>query len=221
MEERKKTGIVLTKGSTISLKKGEEPLKKIAIGLNWGSIRKKEVVTPGIIGKFFGQKETVKYSGPSQSVDLDGSIAIFNGSKHLETVYFGRTKSSDGAIKHSGDDTQGDADGDDGIDNEVISINLSSIRSDATVIYIFLNSYKGQAFDTIPYSKLRVFEGDLKNVDKMLATFNLSSEAEYAGKVTMIMGKLERERNGWQFVAMGNATNNRKIEDTVQYLATL
>ncbi len=35
MSELKKTGIVLTKGSSISLTKNDIPFKKIMIGLNW------------------------------------------------------------------------------------------------------------------------------------------------------------------------------------------
>lgn len=203
----------------ISLKKGEEPLKNIAVGLNWGSIQAFTVEEPGFFGKLFGQKESKKvYHGRSENVDLDGSAVIFNGSKDLETIYFGNLRSKDGAIRHSGDDTHGDANGDDGNDNEVITFDLPNIRPDATSIYIFLNSFRGQTFGSIPYSKIRVFEGDARKVEKMLASFNLSSDPSYNDRVTMIMGKLEKDGSGWKFTAMGDAIKATKISDTISYI---
>ncbi len=214
MSELKKTGIVLTKGSSISLTKNDIPFKKIMIGLNWGAIgNAQQEEKKGFFGNLFGSGNSSSNVQKTQ-VDLDGSVTVFAGNKELETICFSNLSSSNGSIRHSGDDTRGDSDGDDGIDNETISINLETIREDATSIFIYLNSYRGQHFGEIPYSKIKLFD----DTDKVLASYNLSQNSEYDGKVSMIMAKLVKENNTWKFVALGNAINEKKIADTIQHI---
>ena len=100
----------LVKGQKISLKKDDgSALNSFCVGANWGAIEKKG---------FFGTKKV--------AVDLDLSAALFDSNKNLAgVVYFGELQAP--GIKHSGDDLTGDIDGDDGLDNEVIEVNLSQI----------------------------------------------------------------------------------------------
>ena len=94
--------ISLVKGQKISLEKGGAGLSKVCVGLNWGAIEKKG---------FFGNKKVV-------AVDLDASCGMFNGGGELtDIVYFGKLRSEDGSVIHSGDDLTGDVGGDDGLDN--------------------------------------------------------------------------------------------------------
>lgn len=200
----KKTGINLKKGSSISLEKQGKLLEKVCIGLNWGAIQKKAL---------FGLVKT------AHSVDLDGSVTTFDkDGNDLDTVYYSKLKSKDGAISHSGDDVRGDAGGDDGIDNEIIEINLTKVAPEVEQIVFYLNSYNGQDFADIPYSKIRIFEGNRHKVDDVFATFNLSADASFAGNVSMVMGKLIRTRNNWKFDAIGDAVPTRKIQDTIPYI---
>lgn len=200
----KKTGINLKKGSSISLEKQGKLLEKVCIGLNWGAIQKKAL---------FGLVKT------AHSVDLDGSVTTFDkDGNDLDTVYYSKLKSNDGAISHSGDDVRGDAGGDDGFDNEIIEINLTKVAPEVEQIVFYLNSYNGQDFADIPYSKIRIFEGNRHKVDDVFATFNLSADASFAGNVSMVMGKLIRTRNNWKFDAIGDAVPTRKIQDTIPYI---
>ncbi len=176
-----------------------------------GSVQQEE--KKGFFGKLFGSGNSSSNVQKVQ-VDLDGSVTVFAGNKELETICFSNLSSSNGSIRHSGDDTRGDSDGDDGIDNETISINLETIREDATSVFIYLNSFRGQHFGEIPYSKIRLFD----DTDKVLASYNLSQNSEYDGKVSMIMAKLVKENNTWKFVALGNAINEKKIADTIQHI---
>src|ERR1700748_979601 len=102
--------INLEKGQKISLeKKDGSKLKNVCVGINWGAIEKK--------GLFSTKKE---------AVDLDASCALYNENKQLlDVVYFRNLRSKDGAVQHSGDDLTGDIDGDDGLDNEVITVDFS------------------------------------------------------------------------------------------------
>lgn len=200
----KKTGINLKKGSSISLEKKGTPLEKVCIGLNWGMIKTKMLF--GLVSS-------------SDSVDLDGSVSLFDeGGNELDMVYFRKLRSDDGAITHSGDDRSGDVGGDDGLDNEIIEINLKRVSPRATKIFFYLNSYKKQDFADIPYSKIRIFEGDKRHVSEVLATFNLSAEPAYAGHVSMIMGMLERTDAGWKFHSIGEPIAAEDIDATVSHI---
>jgi tellurium resistance protein TerZ len=202
----KKTGINLTKGGSISLEKSGKQLDEVCIGMNWGGIQKK---------MFFGL-----FNAPTVSVDLDGSVAMFNQNGILlDMVWFRQLVSMDNAIRHSGDDRTGDTAKADDIDNEIIRLNLRMINPDAHQIFFFLNSFKKQSFSEIPYAKIRVFEGNTQEVKEVLATFNLASEPAFAGKVGMIMGKLVRTRSNWEFKAIGEPINTFEPNSTAELIA--
>lgn len=200
----KETGINLKKGSSIHLEKNEQALKNVCVGLNWGAIHRK---------LFFGLiKDT-------DSVDLDGSITAFDkAGKEVYTVFYEKLKSPDGAISHSGDDIEGDLDGDDGLDNEVIQIYLDRVYGNVEQLVIYLNSYRKQDFADIPYSKIRIFEGTKYEVNNVLATLNLSSDPKYKGYISMILAKLVRTSKGWQFKAIGEPVTSKKIDDTIELI---
>ena len=201
----KKTGINLRKGSSISLKKEGKDYQKICIGINWGMIKRNYLF--GMISN-------------KENVDLDGSVAVFDEKgNRIDLVYYHQLISQDKAIVHSGDDTEGD-DQVDEIDNEIIEIDLNRITSKAHELVFFLTSYKGQDFAEIPYSKIRVFEGDKNNVREVLATFNLSSDAKFAGHTAMIMAKMKRNQAGkWEFEAIGEAVVAKDINETLHIIS--
>lgn len=49
----------------------------------------------------------------------------------------GKVDSNDRALHHSGDDLKGDQDGDDGLDNEIITVDLNKISSSVEQIFLF------------------------------------------------------------------------------------
>ena len=120
--------ISLAKGGRVNLSKDENgnSLSKIFFGANWGAIK-----TGGFLG----------FGGNTEAVDLDASVIMLDSSNHaIETVYFGHKDSYDGSIHHSGDDLVGDTDGDDGMDNETISVELRGVRSEIDKIVFILNN---------------------------------------------------------------------------------
>ncbi|MEM6297950.1 MAG: TerD family protein [Bacteroidota bacterium] len=198
----KKTGINLKKGSKISLEKEGIPLQKVCIGLNWGRIRRK-----GLLSVFGGT-----------SVDLDGSVCLFDGKNNLlDTIYYRQLRSRDKAVIHSGDDLDGDLYGDDGKDNEVIQINLKKLNSEVKNLFFILNSFKKQDFATIPYAKIRIYEGTPQKVKHVLATFNVSADPKYSGYVSMVMAQLTRKPDKrWEFVSIGDPVPERNLAKTIQ-----
>lgn len=202
----KKHGINLKKGNTISLVKDDTVLQHVCVGLNWGAIPRKSSFWSALL--------------PRIQVDLDGSVAMFSESgKLLDTVSFRKLRSTDGSIVHSGDDLTGDLFGDDGRDNEVLQVSLNKVHPKVQEIVFFLNSFRQQDFATIPYSKIRIYEGTPRRVRNVVATFNLSAEEQYSGYVSMIMGKMYRDVNGtWKFKSIGEPVKARNIAQTVDVI---
>jgi tellurium resistance protein TerZ len=195
--------INLQKGQRINLEKSNgSKLQSVCVGINWGAIEKK-----GLFG--FGITK--------EAVDLDASCAIFDEAKNLiDVVYFGNLRSKDGAVQHSGDDLTGDMDGDDGLDNEVITLDLSRLNPSVNYVAFVLNSFRGQDFGTIPFASIRIYEGTPKRVNEVYATYDIGHSKDFAGHVSMVMGVFYKKNAEWKFNAIGEPTRDRKLEETVQ-----
>lgn len=193
--------INLQKGQRINLEKENgTKLQSICVGINWGAIEKK-----GWLG---GVKK--------EAVDLDASCAIYDDNKRLlEIVYFGNLRSKDSAVMHSGDDLTGDMGGDDGLDNEVITLNFPMLNPSASHVAFVLNSFRGHDFGTIPFASIRIYEGTPSRVTSVFATFDIANGANFAGHVSMVMGVFYKRNNEWKFNAIGEPTKDKKLEETV------
>lgn len=215
--------INLTKGQKIDLRKESgEKLTNFCVGVNWGAI---ETIKKG----FFGSKKIV------EDVDLDLSCVLTDGNGTMvDYIYspdynaflqqnnypLGKLTTKDGALRHSGDDRQGDVGGDDGLDNEIISIDLSKVNGSVEKIFFFINIYlnQGQNFDfaQIPFAKIRMYEGTSTRVDKVHASFDIATDASYAGKRALILAKLYRRNDEWKFDAIGDPTEDKIFLQTIQ-----
>ena len=192
--------INLTKGQKIDLTKGDgSKLASFCVGANWGMIEKK-----GIFG-----------GGKKIDVDLDLSVGMFDADNNLvDKVYF-RNLSAQG-IQHSGDDTGGDADGDDGLDNEVVTVTLAAIPEKVEKVVFILNSFQHQDFATIPFAAIRLYEGTPDRVDEVVANFNIASDPKFSGFVSMILGKLYRRNGEWKFASIGEPTKDKDLDATLR-----
>jgi len=210
--------INLEKGQKIDLKKsGGESLTNFCVGVNWGGIEKKG---------FLGLSKSI------QNVDLDLSCILIDGDKklvdHLYSPLYklealqqfglpkGKLLTADGAMKHTGDDLEGDKGGDDGLDNEIITVDLTRINPAVTQIFFFLNNAGREDFSQIPYAKIRMYEGTPAKVDAVFASYNVSAESQYSGKTSIIMAKLYKIDGGWKFSAIGDPTSDSFLGQTAQ-----
>ena len=193
--------IKLEKGQRINLEKGNgSKLVNLCVGVNWGAIEKKG---------FFGGKKM-------EAVDLDASCATFDDSnKALEVIYFGNLKSKSGSIRHSGDDVVGDTGGDDGLDNEVISVDLGKLDPSVTKIAFVLNSFRGHDFKTIPFASIRIYEGTPTHVNEVFATYDIANGPNFAGHVSMVMGVFYKKGGDWKFNAIGEPTTDKDLKGTL------
>ncbi|SHM44971.1 TerD family protein [Flavobacterium chilense] len=192
--------INLEKGQRINLEKSNgTKLQNICVGVNWGAIEKKG---------FFGTKK--------EAVDLDASCAIYDEKKnHIDSVNFRKLISNDRAVKHSGDDLTGDLNGDDGLDNEVITLDFSQLTPAANHVAFFINSFRGQDFKDIPFASIRIYEGTPTRVSQEFARFDIANDATFAGNVSMVLGVFYKRNDEWKFSAVGVPTSDKKLEQTI------
>jgi tellurium resistance protein TerZ len=192
--------INLEKGQKINLEKSNgSKLLNICVGINWGAIEKKGL---------FGTKK--------EAVDLDGSCAVYDANKNLiDTVSFKNLQSSDRAIKHSGDDLTGDLNGDDGFDNEIITLDFNQLNPTANYVAFFINSYRGQDFKDIPFASIRIYEGTPSKVNEVFAKYDIANDKSFAGSVSMVLGVFYKRNNEWKFNAIGTPTTDKTLEQTI------
>lgn len=210
--------IRLEKGQRINLeKKNGSRLTNFCVGCNWGAI---------VSGGFLGFGKSVK------DVDLDLSCVMVDASGNLvdhiysplyRTDFLGRygmppgkTDSADGALHHSGDDLKGDLNGDDGLDNEILTVNLNLVSPDVEQIFFFLNNCGKEDFSQIPYASIRMYEGTPSRVKEVFASYDVAAEPRYAGKTALIMGKLYRRNGEWKFSAIGDAYPDANLCETIR-----
>lgn len=193
--------INLQKGQRINLVKSSGSiLQNICVGINWGAIEKKG---------FFGNTK-------KEAVDLDASCALYDDNKNLiDIIYFGQLKSKDGSIAHSGDDLTGDMGGDDGLDNEIITVDFARLNPSISYVAFVLNSFQGHDFGTIPFASIRIYEGTPTRVNEVFATFDIANGSGFAGHVSMVMGVFYKKNSEWKFNAIGEPTKDKKLEQTV------
>jgi tellurium resistance protein TerZ len=209
--------INLTKGQKIDLiKSSGEALTNFCVGVNWGAIETKG---------FLGLSKNVT------EVDLDLSCVLIDDQNklcdHLYSPLYkvevlqqfglpkGKLLSVDGALKHTGDDLAGDSGGDDGLDNEIITVDLSKVDAKVNQIFFFLNNAGKEDFSQIPYAKIRMYEGTPTKVVSEFAAYNVSAEAQYVNKRSIIMGKLYKRNGEWKFSAIGDPTDDTFLGQTI------
>ena len=212
--------IRLEKGQRINLEKETgAKLTNCFVGGNWGAIVKKT---------FFGLSSSVV------DVDLDLSCLMFDAEgKPIDHIYSplyrfgdrnvglpnGKVDSVDHALHHTGDDTQGDQNGDDGLDNEIITVDLNKVSSQTNSIVFFLNIYNNNEFSgdfsEIPYASIRMYEGTATKVHSVFAQYDVATKDNCRGMRALVMGKLYRRNGEWKFAAIGDAFEDRNIVQTI------
>jgi tellurium resistance protein TerZ len=215
--------ISLSKGQKIDLTKSSgENLVNFCVGVNWGAIVTEKK-------SFWG---TTKRE--VQDVDLDLSCVLTDSNGFaVDYIYspdynlflqknnlpLGKLSTVDGALKHSGDDRKGDLDGDDGLDNEIITVDLSKVAGNVDKIFFFINIYlnKDQNFDFshVPYAKIRMYEGTSKKINTVFANYDIATNSSFSGKGAIILGKLYRRNNLWRFDAIGDPASDKIFVQTL------
>jgi tellurium resistance protein TerZ len=212
--------IRLEKGQRINLEKSNgSKLTSFCVGCNWGAITKKT---------FFGLFSS------NVDVDLELSCLMFdsegNPVDHIYSPLYrfgdrnvglpnGKLDSIDRALHHTGDDREGDQNGDDGLDNEIITVDLNRVDAKVNQIVFFLNIYNNEDFQgdfsEIPYASIRMYEGTASKVREVFASYDVATKSNCVGMRALVMGKLYRRNGEWKFAAIGDAFEDKSIVHTI------
>lgn len=218
--------INLSKGQKIDLRKTDANnsssigLTQFCVGVNWGAIPVSYTIDErkgGFLG--FGGKVEKVTKHITTAVDLDASCVLFDvNNEIIETIYYKNLRSTDNSIIHSGDDREGDLNGDDGLDNEIISVNLKNVNQSVNKIVFFINSFKKQDFSAIPFSSIRIYEGTPSKIDKIIATYEIASDSKFKGFVSMVLGSLNKDNGDWGFKAIGDPVSSQDLNETIEII---
>lgn len=175
-------GVNLSKGQRVSLDKN---MSMALVGLGW---------------------DTNKYDGGAD-FDLDASAFLLgaNGKvrKDADFIFYGNLESSDGSVRHTGDNLTGEGDGDD----EVLVINFSKVPADVQKIAITVTIYdaqvRGQNFGQVSNAYVRVAR--MANENDMTGSEVLKFDLveEFSVETALVVCEIYRNGNDWKFNAVG------------------
>ena len=215
--------IRLEKGQKINLEKDSgAKLTQFCVGCNWGAIeRYVECKKFGFIPSQKKEIVDVDLDLSCIMVDAQGDICDYIYSPAYvmpEGIPHGKLNSVDHAFHHSGDDRQGDVGGDDGLDNEIITVDLTRVSPEIHQVFFFLNIFKSGDFSQVPYASIRMYEGTPERVNSVFASYNVAAQPNYVGKTALIMAKLYRYQGNWKFAAIGDAYNDNVLQSIARIL---
>lgn len=167
----------------INLEKGQRvnvDLLKFTIGLGWDT----------------------NTSSTGSAFDLDASVFILGENKKLISdeyfIFYNNLKSPDGSVAHTGDNLDGEGEGDD----ESIKINLSSITPQATEIVIVVTIHQAeerkQNFGQVHNSFIRIF-----NTDTQEEILKYELEEDFSVETAVEFGRIYKRNGQWKFEAIG------------------
>lgn len=136
------------------------------------------------------------------SFDLDASVFILNENKKLLSenhfVFYNNLVAPDGSVEHTGDNRDGQGEGDD----EQIKVDLSKIDSRAAELCIVVTIHDAEArkqnFGQIRNSFVRVFDPGT-NAD--LVKYEL--EEDFSVETAVEFGRIYKKDGKWKFEAVG------------------
>lgn len=214
--------IRLEKNKGIKLQKDELTLKKITLGVGWDPSKgyveiEEETTTKGFLGLGKAKKVINKVKKPIGNIDIDSTVLCYQEdnciaecsyrNKYVINRLSGRT-----ILSHSGDDTTGGSSSKG--DDEKIDLILSEVGGYADTFYLVLNIFnahsKEQTFDMIQNAYVKVYDDS----NNEIAYFNLSDN--YKNKTGIIVGKVVKNGNDFDFIALGDGVDVRNIDHLKQ-----
>lgn len=169
----------LQKGGNLSLSKEDPGLSKILIGLGWDPR-----TTDGA------------------EFDLDASAFLLDASGKVrgeqDFIFYNQLKAADGSVEHTGDNRDGEGDGDD----EALKIDLSKVAADIQKVVIAVTihdaSQRRQNFGQVMNSFIRI-QNDISGNE--IVRYDLAEDA--STETAMIFGEVYRHNDEWKFRAVG------------------
>jgi tellurium resistance protein TerD len=162
-----------------------------------------------------GQRETIKSpkftiglgwdtnsASTGISFDLDASVFILGENKKLlsdeHLVFYNNLSSPDGAVQHTGDNRDGEGEGDD----EQLIVDLSLIDSQAAELCIVVTideaGNRKQNFGQVRNAFVRIF-----NTDSNEEIVKYELDEDFSIETAVEFGRIYKRNNEWKFEAVG------------------
>ena len=196
--------VSLRKGQGVSLRKAENDLTRITIGLGWDIVEEKR----GFLGSLFGNKP--------DDYDLD-AIAFLLGADGMlpgpeDVVFYNAQRHPSDALWLTGDNRTGAGEGDD----EQIVVQLDKLPAKYERILFVVSIYEGKAkrqdFAKVRNAFIRAVDG----ANKEMCRFDISGEATLAGHCSLTFAEVARADGGWRFNALGAAHQTDRFVDVMR-----
>ena len=172
-------GVSLSKGGNVSLTKEAPGLTAVTVGLGWDA-----------------------RSTTGTDFDLDASAILVDPAGKVtgdkDFVFFNNLTSSDGSVKHLGDNLTGEGEGDD----EQVNVDLAGVPAGVDKIVFPVSIYdaesRSQSFGQVRNAFIRIVN---QAGGAELARYDLSEDA--STETAMVFGELYRSGAEWKFRAVG------------------
>lgn len=153
------------------------------------------------------------------NIDLDASaICLDSGLNFVDQVWFKQLRSKDDAIRHHGDEREGDEAGDD----EKMDILFSKIDSGIEYVGFVINSYSGQELDDVSRASCHLFD---PSTGADIVTYAMTDATTLNGFTALLVACLRRvapsetgESDAWTLSILGEAAHGRTVKDNVDEL---
>lgn len=197
--------VSLNKGQGISLKKSENNLSQVTIGLGWDIQEQKRGFLSGLLGGSTPEYDLDVIAflvGDNQKVndlgwDANGNATLANS----DVIFFNNLRHRSGHIWLTGDNRTGAGDGDD----EQIIVKLNDLSQQyhkvVFVVQIYNAAAHQQHFGQVKNAFIRAVDAS----GKEMVRFDLSGIGQYDQQRSLLFAELVRENTGWKFNAVGNA----------------
>jgi stress response protein SCP2 len=203
----------LQKGQKVELTKGNAGLNRLIVGLGWDEVEQKK--KGGFGGMFAAPPPPIDCDASAILVGADGKlqdkrVVIAQNTLNHDVVFFKNLTHMSGSVLHKGDNLTGAGDGDDEQIEVILSMVPPHIHRIAFVVNIYDAVKRGQHFGMIQNAFIRIVNAAN---GQELCRYNLSDN--YPGMTAMIFGEVYRYNGEWKFSAIGQATQDTGIVQTV------
>ena len=173
--------VCLKKGQKVDLTKTNPGLKKVVVGLGW---------------------DVNRYDGGAE-FDLDASAFMLGANgrvrKEEDFIFYSNPVSSDGSVRHSGDNRTGAGEGDD----EQIQVDLSLVPATVEKIDFTVTIYdaveRRQNFGQVSNAFVHIVD-DATGAE--LIRYDL--EEDFSIETALVVAELYRHNGEWKFNAIGS-----------------
>jgi tellurium resistance protein TerD len=195
--------VSLNKGQGVSLRKSDNDLSQVTIGLGWDVAEAKK----GFFGSLFGKQEEYDLDAIALVLDANGKM-----SGPQDVVFYNAKQHPGGAIWLTGDNRTGEGDGDD----EQIIVAPDKVAGAVARILFIVAIYEGkkkqQHFGKVANAYIRAVDAKGKEI----ARYNISGNSALDGQCALTFAELVRADGGWSFNAIGTPHQTDRFVEVMQ-----